>query len=309
MLLLLDNFEHLLEAAPFISELLSTCENLKVMGTSREALHIYGEHVYNVPLLSIPKRERRRSFTKLIKFEAVQLFQQRLASVQTGFAITDQNIKEISDICIRLDGLPLAIELAAARIKLFSPQMIKERLESRLNNLGRGGRDLPARLQTLRGTLDWSYELLEDEERTLLTRLSVFQGGTTLEGIEYVCAGGLSMDLLDSMESLLNKNLINTKEELKGELRFYMLEIIREYTQEKLVDIGNEVGINKLHGEYFSDLAVRVEHELFRANQKLWVVRIRSEYGNIRAAMAWSLAGEKVNLGARIVGALREYWN
>ena len=308
ILLLLDNFEHLLVAAPIVSELLSACERLKVLVTSREGLHIYGEHEYNVPPLSVPDAEARESLARISKFESVQLFQQRAASIKAGFDITDQDIDAVADICIRLDGLPLAIELAAAGSKLFSPHMLRERLESRLNALARGGRDLPARLQTLRGTLDWSYELLEDEERTLLARLSVFRGGSTLEGIEFVCAPGLSLELMAGLESLVNKNLIYPKEEIRGELRFYMLETIREYAFEKLEQGGEIEEIKSQHAEYFSDLAVRSEPELFRANQEYWLERLRSDYSNLRAALVWTLGGESVTTGAIIVGALWEFW-
>ncbi|GAF88641.1 unnamed protein product, partial [marine sediment metagenome] len=187
-LLLLDNFEQILDAAPLVGELLSSSPGLYILVTSREALHIYGEHEYSVPPLPLPDLDRIETPGILSQNESVQLFQQRAKAVKPGFEITSENAPIIAEICVRLDGLPLAIELAAARSKLLSPEMMRSRLESRLATLTIGSRDVHPRLQTLRGTLDWSYDLLDDGERTLFARLSVFQGGRTIESVKAVCA-------------------------------------------------------------------------------------------------------------------------
>jgi tetratricopeptide (TPR) repeat protein len=238
----------------------------------------------------------------------VQLFQQRAKAVKPDFEITVENAPIIAEICVRLDGLPLAIELAAARSKLLSPEMMRSRLESRLATLTIGSRDVPTRLQTLRGTLDWSYDLLDIGERTLFGRLSVFQGGRTIESVEAVCAPGLSIEVLDGLESLLNKNLLFQKEGPVGEPRFYMLETIHEYADEKLVESGETEDIRRRHADYFAGLAAQAEPELFAAGQGYWIARLRCEHDNLRAALAWSLEGADVTLGSQIAGALQEFW-
>jgi non-specific serine/threonine protein kinase len=309
LLLLLDNFEHILEASPLITELLSISQTYKFMVTSREPLQIYGEQVYIVPPLAVPDTDTINNLSMLSKYESVQLFEHRAASVNPDFKITEENIAAVVDICVRLDGLPLAIELAAARTRLFTPHMMSSRLHNRMDTLNISARDFPDRHHTLRAMLDWSYDLLEEDERILLARLSVFIGGSTLEGIEAVCAPGLSIDLMVHLESLVNKNMIFIKEELEGELRFYMLETIREYAYSRLVANSEEKEIKSLHAEYFSSLVGEADKELFQANQKYWYLRLRSDYSNIRAAVAWSLESGDLTIGACIIGALREYWN
>jgi non-specific serine/threonine protein kinase len=308
MLLLLDNFEQIIDAALFVSEILSASPNLTVLVTSREALTIYGEQVYVVPPLSIPDLDNLESPQQLLQFESIQLFYQRATAVKPDFEFTDKNVPAIAEICVRLDGLPLAIELAAARSNLFSPEMIRKRLDSRLTMLTGGSRDVPIRLQTLRGTLDWSYDLLDSEEQTLLARLSVFKGGRTVESSEAVCASGLSVDIMDGLESLLNKNLLYQEQGQLGEPRFYMLETIHEYAQEKLVESGEAEEIELLHSQYFTSLAVEAEQELYGARQEYWLVKLRVEYDNLRTAMARSLDGGDVVLGFQIIAALRYFW-
>ncbi len=308
ILLLLDNFEQVIETALYIPELLSSSADLKVMVTSRQALHIYGEQEYTVPSLSIPDMEHPEPLQKLLHYESMQLFYQRAAGVKPDFKITSENASTIAEICVRLDGLPLAIELAAARSKLFSPQVLLARLESRLATLISVSRDVPARLQTLRGTLDWSYDLLEQSERRLLARLAVFQGGGTVESTEMVCGQGLLLDVLDGLESLIDKNLLYQKESLQGEPRFFMLETIHEYAQEKLAESGEAEELKQQHGEYFADLAVKAEGELYGDRQGHWLKRLRLENDNLRAALAWSLDGADPVLGSSIVWALRYFW-
>jgi predicted ATPase len=211
ILLLVDNFEHLLEAAPMVSELLSAAPNLKVLATSRIPLRLYGEHEFAVPPLTLPDPERALpSVEDLIQYEAVRLFVERAQAANGDFRVTNDNVPAVAEICHRLDGLPLAIELAAARVKVLPPQKLLERLSDRLRLLTGGARDLPERQRTLRSTIEWSYGLLEEGERTLFARLAVFSGGCTLEAIVAICDayGGLPVDVLDGVSSLVNKSLL-----------------------------------------------------------------------------------------------------
>ena len=237
-LLLLDNFEHVLEAASLVTDLLAAAPDLSVLVTSREALRLSGEHEYLVPPLTVPVIALERSATDLPAYESVTLFVQRARAAFAGFRLTDENAGAVAGICIRLDGLPLAIELAAARVKLFNPKQLLERLESRLGLLTTGSRDLPARQRTLRDTIDWSYNLLDKEEQLLFARLAVFSGGRSLEAIEAICDPGLDIDTLDGLDSLLNKSLLYQTEGLSGEPRFFLLETIREYACERLEESG-----------------------------------------------------------------------
>jgi len=308
LLLLLDNFEQIIHAAPLVADLLSASPSLKIMVTSREALQVYGEQEYSVPPLALPDLERVEHLPVLAQYEAVELFGQRAQAVRPDFALTDDNAPAVAEICVRLDGLPLAIELAAARSKLLSPETMRTRLESRLETVTGGLRDVPARLRTLRGTIDWSYNLLDEGEKTLLARLSVFQGGRTVESAEVVCGPDLSIDVLDGLESLLNKSLLWQEEGQEGEPRFLMLETIHEYARERLEESGEAEDLRRRHAEYFVALAERAEPELLGARQGYWAARLRAEHDNLRAALAWSLGGADAGLGLRLAGALRDFW-
>src|SRR5579859_113779 len=239
-LLLLDNFEHLVQAAPAVADLLANCPNLKIMVTSRAALHVYGEHEFPVPPLTLPDSKSKRSVEVLSRCPAVELFVQRAVAAKPDFELNSENALAVAEICARLDGLPLAIELAAARVKVLSPPLMLARLASRLQLLTGGARDLPQRQQTLRAAIDWSYELLTAAEQKLFRRLSVFAGGCNLEGVEAVCdtKSDLDLDLLDGMASMLDKSLVQKIEQTTGESRFVMLETIREYAMEKLDESG-----------------------------------------------------------------------
>src|ERR1700674_4251608 len=241
MLLLLDNFEHLIQAAPTMAELLAMGPNLKMMVTSRAALHVYGEHEFPVPPLALPD-SRSMPPLELLQYPAVALFVQRAVAVKPDFEVNRENSSAITEICSRLDGLPLAIELAAARVKVLSPSSMRTRLAARLQLLTGGARDLPQRQQTLRAAMDWSYDLLGAAEQKLFRRLSVFVGGCNLEGVEAVCdtKRDLDLDLLDGMASMVDKSLGQQIEQGKGESRFVMLETIREYALEKLKASGEE---------------------------------------------------------------------
>jgi len=308
LLLLLDNFEQLVEAAPVICDLLSSCQRLKIMVTSREPLHVYGEQEYPVPPLVLPDPERPQPLQELSRYEAVELFCQRARAVQPDFLITEKNAPYISEICARLDGLPLAIELAAARSRLLSPESMCTRLESRLKTLTGGARDLPARLQTLQAAIDWSYNLLDTDERRLFERLSVFQGGRSIGAAETVCNSDLSFTVLNGLESLLNKNLLFSKEGKTGETRFYMLETIHEYARERLALSGETDNLKIRHAMYFLALAERAEAELHGIRQEYWFERLADELDNIRTVLNWTLDDVDVELGARLVAALRDFW-
>jgi predicted ATPase len=309
LLLLVDNLEHLLEAAPLVGDLLSVAPDLKVLVTSREALRLYGEQEYPVPPLGLPDLSNPDSLSALHDYEAVALFMQRARAVKPDFTLTDGDAPAVAEICVRLDGLPLAIELAAARVKLFSPQALLGQLESRFTALRDGPRGLPERQRTLRGAIDWSYELLDDVEKALFARLSVFQGGRTIEAVEAVCCPDLSLDVLDGLASLLNKNLLRQEEGPEGEPRFVMLETIHEYGRERLEDSGEAEEMHRRHAEYFTTLAERAEpHTRGGPDQMRWLRRLEAEHDNLRTMYRWSMEGGDVELGLRLVGALGYFW-
>jgi non-specific serine/threonine protein kinase len=231
-----------------------------------------------------------------------------LSAVKPDFLLTKKNAPSVCEICVRLDGLPLAIELAAARSRLLSPEDMCARLESRLVTLTGGARDLSVRLQTLRAAIDWSYDLLDKDEQRLFNRLSVFQGGRTIEVVESVCNSDLSFAILNGLESLLNKNLLVSKEGRTGETRFYMLETIHEYARDRLTQSGEADDFKKRHALYFVTLAERAEAELHGVRQEYWYARLTDELDNIRTALNWALDGVNVELGVRLVAALRDFW-
>jgi predicted ATPase/DNA-binding CsgD family transcriptional regulator len=309
MLLVLDNYEQIIETAPLVGDLLAAARGLKVLVTSRQVLQVYGEQEYLVPPLVVPDLQRWESLSVITGCEAVELFCQRAHAVKPDFTLSEDNVADVADICVRLDGLPLAIELAAARSKLMSLEMIRNRLESRLSTLTGGARDLPSRLQTLRGTIDWSYDLLDEDEKVLFARLSVFQGGRTIEAAEAICTPGLPVPLVDGLESLLNKSLLYLEEEPGGEHRFMMLETLHEYAREKLQEQGEAHKLQGRHAVFFAELVEQAESKLTSAEQDYWFVRLRSEHDNLRAAMAFVLESGENEIGLRIVGALRDFWN
>lgn len=312
LLLLLDNYEHLLKAAPLISELLAAAPRLKVLATSRESLRLAGEQEYLVPPLSLPAAEDI-SVQQLLASEAGLFFVRRARMVLPHFEVNDRTAPLIGQICRRLDGLPLAIELAAARCKHFTPQALLEQLigakdGSPLRALAGGSRDGPPRLRTLRDSIEWSYNLLDTAEKALFARLAVFRGGRSLEAIEAVCGGGLAMDPLDALASLVDKNLIQQKEDSTGELRFVMLEMIHAYARERLSASGEEETIRRRHAEYFVTWAERAEPEFRLAGYELWSHQFERDLENLRAALEWSLSGGDVELGVRLAGALCLFW-
>jgi predicted ATPase len=290
MLLLLDNFEHLVAAAPLIADLISAGPNLKIVVTSQSPLHVYGEQEFPVPPLTRPDLRAIPPLPVLAQLPAVALFVERAQAVKRDFALTRENAAAVASICARVDGLPLAIELAAARIKLLSPSAMQARIESSLNLLTGGARDLPTRQQTLRGTIDWSYRLLNEAEQTLFRRISVFVGGCTLEGVEAVCdtKGDLGIDVLDGMASMVDKSLVQQANEAEGEARFVMLSTIREYALERLGASGEEHATRRAHAAYCIVLAE--ESGESNSVQSQWLPRFDLEHDNFRAALDHLLA-------------------
>lgn len=314
MLLVLDNFEQVVEAAPLVSELLSSCRHLKVLVTSREMLHVSGEHTYAVPTLRLPMRAEtsvvsEQFLTEVSQYEAMRLFVDRAKAVQPSFEINSANAAAVTEICHRIDGLPLAIELAAARTRLLPPQKLLERLDKRLPLLTRGLKDRPGRQQTLRGTIAWSYDLLDEGEKMLFRRLSVFVGGFTLEAAEAVCgaAGETDCNVLDGMSSLEERSLLKS-EETGGEPRFAMLETVREYAEELLAGSEEAETVRKRHAEFFYTLASEAEPELNRADRVAWLDRLEEEHNNFRSVLAWSIEGGREDLGLELAGVLSSFW-
>src|SRR5216683_2570440 len=310
MLLLLDNFEHLIQAAPTVAELLDIGPNLKVLVTSRAALHVYGEHEFPVPPLALPDSRSMPALEVLSQYPAVALFVQRAVAAKSDFALNRENAPAVTEICARLDGLPLAIELAAARVKVLSPSSMLTRLANRLQLLTGGARDLPRRQQTLRAAMDWSYDLLNAAEQKLFRRLSVFVGGCTLEGVEAVCdtKGDLDLDLLDGMASMVDKSLAQQVEQAKGESRFVMLETIREYALEKLQASGERTSTKRAHAAYCLVLAEEEASEPSGAQGTEWIGRFALEHDNFRAGLEWLTETGDAEWGLRLGTALFRFW-
>lgn len=308
LLLVLDNFEQVIETAPLVSDLLSAAPALKVIVTSRQPLMISGEQEHPLPPMDVPDVAHLEDTETVSQYESVELFINRAQSVNPGFEISAGNAQVVAEICARLDGLPLAIELAAARIRTLSPAQLLSRLQTRLSELRTGMRDLPARQQTLNATIDWSYNLLSESEKELFTKLSVFQGGRTFEAAEAVCAPGLNIDVMDGMESLAGQSLLYIERGLDGEPRFMMLETIHAYARQKLNQHTAASHLKGLHADYFLDLVEQSEDEFRGSNQDYWSAKLNSEIDNLRTAMSWSFSAGDPQVGIRMAGALRDFW-
>jgi predicted ATPase len=308
MLLLLDNFEHLVSAAPVITQLLTTSPKLKVAVTSQAPLHVYGEHEFPVPPLALPDLKSIPILEVLSRLPAVALFVERAQAVKREFALTRENAPAVAAICARLDGLPLAIELAAARIKLLPPSAMLARLESRLNLLTGGARDLPTRQQTLRSTVDWSHGLLNAAEQTLFCRLSVFNGGATLEGVEAVCdtKSDLGLDILDGMASIVDKSLAQQGEPVEAETRFFLLSTIREYALERLIESDDESATRRAHAAYYLVLAEEGAENMVAHPE--WLDRFEIEHDNFRLALDYLIKTGDAEWGLRLGAALFRFW-
>ncbi len=311
MLLVLDNFEQVLGAAPNVTGLIAAAPGLKVLATSRAPLGLYGEHVYPVPPLTLPDLKSPPPLERLTQYEAVRLFVERAQAVKPDFKVTNESAPAVAEICVRLDGLPLAIELAAARIKMLPPKAMLKRLTSRLKLLTGGARDLPERQRTLKGTIEWSFALLDEVEQLLFGRLAVFSGGRTLEAIEAICdaEGDLGVDAFDGISSLLDKSLLRQEEGPNGEPRFVMLETVHEFAREKLEDIGETEEIKRTHAQYFLTLAEEAYPELKSANKLQWLEKLEAEHDNMRAALSWTLGRKEAELALRLGGALWVFWS
>jgi predicted ATPase/class 3 adenylate cyclase/Flp pilus assembly protein TadD len=323
ILLLLDNFEHLLLAVPTVSQLLSATRNLKILSTSRAALHIYGEREFHVQPMALPSLSHDPQIgpdelPTLAQFDAVRFFVERASAVRPGFQATQRNIADIIEICRRLDGLPLAIELAAARIRILSTQALLERLSASLALLTESPRDQPLRQGTLRNTLDWSYNLLNDDEKALFRRLSVFAGGCTLDAAERLASG--SRDLpplqaahLDLVSSLADKSLLRISLDASGEHedaepRIMMLQTVRDYAIDTLRAHNETEQTLALHLAYFITFAERAEVHLRGPEQQEWLQLLDKEHDNLRVALVWSKEND-TEVFVRLAGAMRGFWN
>lgn len=308
-LLVLDNFEQVIEAAKEVSELLAACPMISVLITSREVLHLYGEHDVPVPPLPVPNREAELSTEALARVPAVALFVERARAVDATFRLTAEASSDVAEICRRLDGLPLALELAAARVRMLAPRALLARLEQRLPLLTTGARDLPDRQHTLRRTIDWSYELLTPAEQVLFRRLGVFVGGCTLEAAEAVADPfGKLGAMVDDVASLVDKSLLHKQEDEGGELRFAMLETIREYATNVLHGTEDEQPTRRAHAAYFLILAEEGARVLAREESPQWLARFAREHDNFRAALDWLTAVRDSAWGLRMGVALFYFW-
>jgi len=310
LLLVLDNFEQLVEGAPLVGRLLDVARNLTVMVTSREVLHLRGEQEYPVPPLQVPDARASLSPEALSRFDAVTLFVQRAQAVRPEFALDTGNARAVAAICARLDGLPLAIELAAARSKLFAPEAILARLEKSLALLTAGARDVPERQRTLRGAIDWSYNLLDPPEQALFRRLAVFVGGCTVESAQAVCDpdGELGIDVLDALSSLVDKSLLRTTLADGGEPRFHLLTTIREYGRECLAARDEAAPVARRYEEHFAALAEEAEQQMQGGRQKAWLDRLDVERDNLRSALQRAADDGRMELALGMGAALWRFW-
>jgi predicted ATPase/class 3 adenylate cyclase len=310
LLLILDNCEHLIDAcAQHADRLLRASPYVKILASSREALGIAGESVYRVPSLSVLKPGQAPTFDTITKSDCVRLFVERASAAQSGFRLTEKNAPSIAQICIRLDGIPLAVELAAARVKMFTPEQVAARLDDRFRLLTGGSRTALPRQQTLRALIDWSYDLLAEPERILLRRLSVFSDGWTFEAAEAVCAGeGIEQaDVLDLLTHLADKSLVGVEQSDEEGARYRLLETIRQYARDKLLDSGESVAVRDRHLDFF--LAVMKEADPKIRTAEGWQVirHLQPDLDNLRAALGWGM-DHRPDLALQLVGLLSTLW-
>jgi predicted ATPase len=311
MLILLDNCEHLVDAcAQMTDRILRAAPNVHILASSREALGIAGEVTYRVPSLGLPDIDRILSIDSLSQYEAVKLFIDRAISAVPNFTVTKENAPFLAQICHRLDGIPLAIELAAAKVRVLSVEQIASRLDDRFRLLTGGSRTALERHQTLRAAIDWSYNLLPVNEQMLFSRLSIFAGGWTLEAAEFVCSGEIvnQEDVLTLLEYLINKSMV-IAEENGSEVRYRILETMRQYANEKLVEAGKSEIFRDKHLEYFLHLAETASPYLIRVEQLEWQSRIEDDYENLRTALTWAIGKPSPEQALRLAGALGFYWD
>jgi predicted ATPase/DNA-binding SARP family transcriptional activator len=307
ILIVLDNCEHVIRAcAEYAEQLLAACPGLKVLATSIEALGLFNENTWQVPSLPLPEMQGPLSLKDLKEFASIELFSERAGNAKSGFVLDERNASSVAQICRRLDGIPLAIELAAARIKVLSVDEIAGRLDDRFSLLTAGSRTAISRHQTLRATIDWSYHLLAEQERILFRRLSVFASGFTLEASETVCSQGMKRsDSLDLLGRLVDKSLVIVESDSEvGGTRYRLLETIRQYALEKLVEIGEASLIRDQHLDFYLSLAEKSEPHIFGHDSAIWINRLDKDLDNIRAAMEWSTNSGKAVAALRIAGSL-----
>ena len=315
LLLVLDNFEQVVAAAPDIAQVLEHAPGLTLLVTSRAALRVTGEHVWTVPPLALPDLCQLPSLDELLASPAVQLFVQRAQAVHPTFALTEATAPAVAEICVRLEGVPLALELAAARSRVLSPQAVLARLDQRLGLLTGGAVNAPERQQSLRAAIAWSYELLPPEAQALFRRLGVFVGGCTLAAVAAVCqdeatrSGSGEVPLLDHLATLVDQSLLQPTSSAEGEPRFTMLETLRAYALEQLDAAGETALVRQRHATYYVHLAEHAAPHLWGPDQAAWMERLEAEHDNLRAVLAWSRTpvGEAA-LGLRLAAALHEFW-
>jgi predicted ATPase/transcriptional regulator with XRE-family HTH domain len=308
-LLVLDTFEHVLPAAPLIADLLGRCRGLTILVTSREPLHLRGEHEFPVPILALPSPDQPVRAEHLTWYAATVLFVDRARAVKPDLVIDDHAAELIAEICRRLDGLPLAIELAAARVRHLPLVALRDHLEHRLHVLTGGPRDLPLRQQTMRDTVAWSYDLLDPTEQSLFRHLSVFAGGWTMESARSVCMPESELgEVFAGMSALVDKSLVSLREHPSEEPRYDMLDVIREYAAEQLQDLdGTDEALSR-HAEYFVEMAERAEREIGKAGQERWFDRLDTDHENFRAALRWAIEKGNADPALRLGGALWQFW-
>jgi predicted ATPase/DNA-binding CsgD family transcriptional regulator len=310
LLLVLDNFEQVVEAAPLVAALLGACPGLRVLATSRVRLRVTGEREFPLPPLRLPAEGSQSSFDDLSQSDAVRLFLAWAHAVQPDFTLIPENAVAVANICHRLDGLPLAIELAAARIKVLPPQALLKRLERRLPLLSGGGRDLPPRQQTMRDTIAWSYDLLEPADQAMFRRLAVFVGGFALEAAEAVAAPDGTSDVFGGITALVENSLLRREDGGAGEVRFRMLETVREFALERLSASEDDTPVRQAHAAWFLALAEAAESSTWGGpTQRQWLDRLAADHPNLRAALAWFAQTDDAEAGARLAAALWGYWH
>ncbi|HLJ68138.1 MAG TPA: tetratricopeptide repeat protein [Chloroflexota bacterium] len=308
VLLLLDNLEHVLDATALIARVLHECEGVKILATSRTVLRLAAEHTYTVPTMQVPGAEVASDLSVLETVPAVRLFVERARAAKSDFVLTAENAEAIAEVCRRLDGLPLAIELAAARSRVLTPTVLLSRLSSRLDLLRGGATDVPARQQTVREAIDWSYQLLEPPQQQLFAELAVFEGGATLDAIEAICLPGAPVDAVDLVGSLLDQSLISMESATEGAPRYQMLDTIRAFAHEHLERSSKAEQLRARHARYFLSLAGEAEDGLLGENQQHWMDDLDTEQPNLRAALSYMLAAGDAPGALQLAGALGQFW-
>lgn len=318
LLLVLDNLEQVTEAAPYLADLLTSSSKLKVLATSRVPLRILLEHQYSVVPLGLPDIRHSTGVAELSRSEAIALFVERAQFAKPSFELNDANVGVVATICLKLEGIPLGLVLAAARLKVLTPQALLSRLSSSLTVLTGGARDMPTRHQTLRDTIEWSYNLLDMREQALYRRISIFMGGFSMEAAEAICAlklGSAPLDALDGVSSLVDKSLAYTVEGYDGEIRYKMLEVIRDHALEKLEQSGEDFEVRAAGTRYFMGLAEEGNRHLFVNSSVEWLSRLEDEHDNFRGALLWSAdrgkqgEAEGAQLAARTSAGLVYFWH